>query len=403
MRHRYFGKFGLALAAGVLIASAAPASTLALSPQTNVPAGIDASLLSTPVSGPVVATGTLRDSSGRGAAGNVAVVAWPSEKYNASHNIKVGSAVNTPVVGWTTSDASGNFTLRLDPSRVSNDYIQPDGQINLDAIGWTGDVLGRSSFAAPFAAPSAALTTKSTTSQTSVAAPAPRIDLKADQKFVPAASSTSSVPAAQGITVKPQATYPVYWVLQSTYDAPAAIGETWPWGSDTGWMKASSSHSLTVGVAASGSGTYGSWSASGSLSTSSGVTFTWAKSINYRAYYVTLQYGIYREYVLSTPANVYQARVIQPTGNHTDGAAGSQPSWNYCRAQSQGAWSRSDGVGNDFKLGGGVVISKLLGINLSVDSAYNSSSEIDYELQAYGQLCGSDNYAAYSTYVKTSR
>ena len=70
-----------------------------------------------------------------------------------------------------------------------------------------------------------------------------------------------------------------------------AIGQRWPYGTDKGWMKSSTSHSFSVGVAISGSGAYGDWDASGTSSVESGITFTWAELTADREYREQHRYG----------------------------------------------------------------------------------------------------------------
>jgi hypothetical protein len=375
--------FGLAL----------PVLTAAASPQqparAQVPLGIDASVLQAPTNGPVVATGKLTDSQGRGVTGTVAVLAWPNEAFN--RTLRVGDRVTTPTVGWAPAGTDGSFSIRVDPTRVGVDYLRPDGTANLDAVGWTQASQGSWAFSAQIRAPAVAHGV-----QTSPALAAARLVIKTEQRLSPgrdvrAKLGTGAAPA------KPD--FNCYWVLISTYDTWSIIGQTMPWGPDLGWMMSQSSQSMTVGVAASSSGTYGSWSASGTSSVSSGVSFTWAANTNYRNYQVSLRYGKYK---YSCPGGPYREWAIYPTGGYTTSYV-SYPYYSYCYTVSAGVWARSASNGNHFNASGGVLIGGLLGINLSIDSNYDSSHVLYYQLMDNGTVCGDNNVPAYASNVTTSR
>jgi len=371
--------FGLAL----------PVLTAAASPQqparAEVPVGIDASVLQAPTNGPVVATGKLTDSQGRGVTGTVAVLAWPNEAFN--RTLHVGDRVTTPTVGWAPAGTDGSFSIRVDPTRVGVDYLRPDGTVNLDAVGWTQTSQGGLAFPAQVRAPSVARGV-----QTSPARSAARLVIKTEQRLrANAKLGTGAAPA------KPD--FNCYWILNSTYDTMSIIGQTTPYGPDLGWMMSQSSQTMTVGVAASQSGTYGSWSTYGTSSTSSGVSFTWATDTNYRNYQVQLRYGKYK---YSCPGGPYREWAIYPTGGYATSPI-SYAYYSNCYPVSAGVWARSASNGYHFNASGGVLIGGLLGINLSIDSNYDSSHILYYQLMNNGTVCGDNNVPAYASRVTTSR
>lgn len=346
-----------------------------------------------PTNGPVVAVGTLVDADGLPAAGTVAVTAWPDETFN--RTLGIGSQVVTPTVGWARAGSDGSFTLRVDPRLLGADYVSPDGVVNLVAIGWTQTSQGSWAFPATVGFTMASFTSSTSSSPTAAA----RFTITAKDRRTSAGDLTSSSATLTG-NVVPLAS--CSWLLQSSYDAMTVIGQTWPYGLDTGWMSSDTSHSMTVGVAASTSGTYGSWSANGTSITSSGVTFTWAESTAYRNYQVQLRYGKYRLACGGLLMNSYSEMVQYPTGGFTT-ASISGSSLSQCVPVSMGVWQRVQSNGNHFTLAGGVLIAPLLGINLSVDTDYATSHILYYRLTADGKVCGDNNVPSLASNVNTSR
>src|SRR6266508_2254430 len=103
----------------------------------DAPAVVDASVLGRTTAGPIVASGRLLDAGGRPSPGTVALVAWPNDASNRAAG--VGATVLTPTVGWAAAGSDGSFSLRLDPTLVTADYVNADGRVNLEAIGWASN------------------------------------------------------------------------------------------------------------------------------------------------------------------------------------------------------------------------------------------------------------------------
>lgn len=62
---------------------------------------------------------------------------WPNETVK--KNLMVGMSVVTPTVGWAQTDNSGAFTLDVDTTKLGAGYYSADGQVNFQAIGWSGN------------------------------------------------------------------------------------------------------------------------------------------------------------------------------------------------------------------------------------------------------------------------
>ena len=357
-----------------------------------MPPGVSRAALDTVITGPIVAKGTFRNSANQPARGTVALVVWPGEE--ASAKIAVGEAVETPTVGWATTSDDGTFQVRVDPKLVPNAYVRSDGMANFEAIAWDSSGWGSTSFAA-------------TTDGSSLT------EMRA-QKVVPAASADlvvsasralkpSSSGAAAATGVEPLVTT-CHWLLRSTFNVWTVIGNSWPYGSDKGWMETTSSHSVTVGTAVSATGTNGSWSVSGTSSATTGVTFEWNESVAYRALEVEHQYGRFQWYCAPGGAeNKWQSREITGTGGFTTVGISPFPNWTNCASVSAGLLQRTQSSGNHFSSSAGVKSAAGLGINLSVDTNYDSSHILKYRLVAAGKTCGNNALPAIASQVQTKR
>lgn len=369
-------------AAGLLSMSALAGAALAAAPAAGVPLGVDAVALSAASTGQVVATGTLEDGGGHPTPGLVAVLAWPNETFN--RTLSPGSSVATPTVGWARTAADGSFAVRVDPASIAADFTGANGVVNFSAIGWTSKSQGIWMFSARVG---------------NAAATPERLAIPADRPLMTTTSLSSPAQGGPGGGISPQS---CMYVLQSSYDAMATVGRTIPYGSDTGWMSSQSSHTLTLGAATSSSGTYGSWSQSGTTSTTMGVTFTWAESTAYRSYSDQMRYGKYRLYCNGLGMNDYTEMVQYPTGGYGTASIG-WSSYANCAPVSMGVWQRDSSSGNHFAMSVGVAISGLLGINLSSDANYASTHIIYYRLVASGKVCGDNNVPSLASNINTTR
>jgi hypothetical protein len=347
----------------------------ALQHPSVVPAAVDASSAGLGTDRPAIATGRLLDAAGRPSAGTVAVIAWPSEAWNRA--VQVGDSIPTPTVGWGEARDDGSFTLTVDPTLITREYVNADGHVNVEAIGWVGDRQGSWSFVTQLAA-----------------ADHPAITIRAGAPLT-TRRATAVTPLVGDICS---------YRLLSTSDRWVVIGETWPYGSDRGWMQSTSSHSVTVGVAVSSTGAYGGWTASGSSTSSSGVTFEWAESSVNRDYRVGQRFGKYRLWCSASGwRNDYRERYVLSTGGFTNALLGSAPGYANCTTVAMGLWQRDSTLGKHSVFGTGVKIASLIGIDLSVDTNYASTRILKYRLVSAGKVCGSDGVPSLAGKVKTSR
>lgn len=383
-------------------------TTMAAAPRAagvvdKVPADVDLARLARPITGLPVANGVLKNAKQHGAAGVIADVLWPSEAMN--RQLHVGSSIPTLTVGWTRTDASGSYTIEVDPALVPASYIEPDGRINLDFVGWTDAQVGRMGSPVDLggaeqiaAEPSATHAGKPI--HLDVIADRPNIALRTvagPQKVHSDSESTDAItPLSTSCT----------WNVKSEYNANASIGRTWSYGNDKGWMKSGSSQSMTLGYAVSTTGLYGSWSARGRTTASSGVSFEWAESIVYREFFVSQHWGRYQLMDCSGNwQNNWYSKVMYSNGGYSDANASGKPTFPAanCFANSAGLWQRDQTDGYAYKMSGGVKTAAALGVNLYDESNYSTTHVLKYRLIATGKVCGTNAAPAKASEVSTSR
>jgi len=338
----------------------------------NVPGLVDLTAFRSASAGPVVATGTLVDAAGQPSVGMVAALVLPGEKV--AKKLGPNDHLKTPTVGWTATAADGSFTLHADAARVPVGYWASGRTVNLLLLGWNGDKQGQWMTPADLGSESASTA---------------GITIELDQPIGAGAQSVGT-----SATAIPDATACVY-TSAGWYIATSNIGESQPRYASS-WMSISSSHTLTVGVAASANGGYGTWKASGTYSTTTGFSLTWSASPAIRVYQADIKYGKYR----NSCSGSYITQPIGPTsGNHT--VSDIRRTWcgyGWISAMSAGVtFTRSTQGGSDFSESAGVDASGVLGIDLSIDSAYASGSSLSYRFPSNSYLCGSNNYPAWAS------
>jgi hypothetical protein len=376
-----------AVVAGIL-ATTTFAPSIGFAASSNLmPGVVDSSILRTPTVGQVVAQGKLTDSSGHPTSGTVAAVAWPAESLNKT--FKIGDRIPTPTVGWTSAGSNGAFTLRVDRTRLPSGYVSPSGQLDLIVVGWSAGHVGQWSMSTTLASGSP---TSSLAPLSSGAGSTANISIRLKDSVI--ASPAAAMGRLAPITNTPDA-IGCYYILKSTYLAWDNAGESFPWYySTTSGFSVSSSHGVTLGVGTSSSGAYGSFSNTGSYSTSAGVSNTWAKTPDDRTYRVQTQYGKYQNI-----CTVWMARPIQPTGGSQTVYTG----WtNFCGSHKWAPeaggteFKRVSGSGYHFYQSGGVQTAPWIGINLSYDSNYATDTWVTYDFAVDSKLCGNNNYPAWA-------
>lgn len=115
------------------------------------------------------------------------------------------------------------------------------------------------------------------------------------------------------------------------------------------------------------------------------------------------QYGKYRLLCGGSYINSWYTQEIKATGGFTD-AYVADPGFTYsCPAVSAGQWSRYVSTGNHLSLSGGVLAASVLGINLSLDTNWDSAHILYYHLVANGKVCGDNDFPSYASRMRTTR
>ena len=391
---------GVALPGAAAAASAQPTLPVAPAAAAPAPAEVDQTVLAAPAAtaGPVVAAGTLVDAAGHPAAGKVALLAWPNEQTLLA--IKDGQHFNVPTVGWAEASADGRFAVHINPSLVPAGYVAKDGQIDLRVKGWTATSEGDSMLSAQL--PSAGATTMTTppttgAGGTAVQVAAPSITLQLSQ---PRSAQPTAQPAALTTGVPGWCNG---WNQIGTHLNWTTVGETLiNNGSDRGQFFTNSSHSVTEGSAISyGNNVWGTFSASGSISRSNSVGGNFGYQSIWHSYQIQSQYGNYK-FCSSGAVMYYTVSLIQNTGGFAEASDGFFTAAACAPTPGNGfLWNRAQTRGSDFNLSGGVSVASWIGINLSLDSAWNTTSNVTFQInRPAGSICGNNNYPSTSQRVE---
>lgn len=365
-------------------AATIPVSAGAATPGTStaVPVGVDAAALAGTRVGPVVAVGRLTNKAGQPTAGRVSAQAWPSEQFQRS--LSVGAQFTTPTVGTATAANDGAFSLRVDPAKVPAGYRSPGGQVNLNLVAWAGGSQGETNM-------SVQLAPGRTAAATGAAAPvqSKAVTLRLDRPLASAPtqgarSATVAVPNAVGCWT--------YWVLLSTNDVWTHAGETYAYhGGTTAGFDMSSGNSLSLGVAFSGSGRWGTFSPSGSYTISSSVEYHWLASNAFLEYDVQTRYGRYGlRSTCGTGYYQYRESPMYDTGGNRTIGTGYPNWWNCVPMSGNFRWQRNWSSGYHYSIGGGVNLYGVIGTNLSIDTAWSGSYDVWYQFTYPSYLCGSN-------------
>jgi len=367
MRRARLGRWLMSVILSLVATGAWSLATGLAAPSSKVPAIVDESIFSSASNGPEVATGALADRSGRATAGTVVALAWPTEAVN--KKFKVGDRIPTPTVGWGRAGSDGSFSLKLNSARITTDYVDGSGQLDLVLVAFDGS----------------SQTQWGMSAHLDSAQPKEHVDMRMTDPI--AGGPSGGVAFGQPVS----AVAGCYYVLKATYNAWDNVAESYPYYySTTSSFSIGYSHTMTLGAATSASGNYGTWSAGGGYAVTSGVSFSWSASNADRVYQVQTQYGKYQAICLP-----WLVKPIGPTGGARTVSSGWLDMCGYAVAVGAGlTWTRNQSSGYHFSESWGVDISPWIGIDLSVDTAYASDRSLTYNFQRSSKLCGNNNYPA---------
>jgi hypothetical protein len=192
--------------------------------------------------------------------------------------------------------------------------------------------------------------------------------------------------------------------LLSTYKVWTDQNVTRPFFS-TAQLIIDSSHTQTLGIGFSVKGTYGSYTPSGSTSTTEGWVGTFQPSGASHYYQLEWQYGNF-EFLCDNIIEHEAEPIMETSGNRLVQINWSEPFLAVnCAVMSPGfTYKRSTSGHNHFNLSGGVLSAANIGINLSLDWDYASSQLILYYIttQHRTNLCGNNGFPSVAAQIAES-
>jgi hypothetical protein len=341
--------------------------------------------------GPVAATGVLKDKAGHGTAGRVYALAWPGEDM--LRTLGPDDTIETPTVGQADTDRKGRFSIGVDDAAVPSTHRRRDGGLNLLLVGTDGS--NEAMFFQPTSSPSqmSGLATDAAT-QT----PPPSVTLT--MNFTLSAEGQSLAKSARNSTITPNApppvaTYPCHgWGrVAPTSLVWVSMGQSYS-GPATNFAVLAQDSEVSNGTAFSASGTFGSWSAGGTQTLTVSNSKTWTESLADRDFQSQFQYG--KWLTKCQFVNRYAFTPDFGTGGDREMVATNYPPRNYCTSTSPGLWTRSSSSGSAYSESVGVKASAILGINLAVTHNYSNSSStkftLNYRNSKTVSICGDTDY-----------
>jgi hypothetical protein len=333
----------------------------------------------TAAQGPVVATGTITSSGETVSGAPVILFASTEDKL-------------LPLSRAESAD-DGTFTLRLDLGQLPSEAVPQPGILNVQAVGFTATGVAPSAFTIRLSSPASATIpaqAQPTTRQldpTALADPA-NVPLK-----VLAGSATKALAQPDG-PIPPVCTTTN---VGSPYVGWAIVGATFSDATDIDkQFSYTNGASTQLGVGVSTNGSTG-WSASGTYtvttSTTGGSTFSPAHGAgnNYWETEFVNQKKHYQCYGLISDMSYYYTQPVGWAGGARSPGAPAVGA-GYCVGYQAGStfWTTNSKAN---KWGVGWDMTGFIGINLSTETDYSSSSQISYHMNAHGHpVCGTNTY-----------
>ena len=381
-RHRFLARVRTTAAALGLMGTILLPGSVAAAPSGPWLAGIRAS---EGLHGPVLVAGQLIGRSGEARSGRITAIAWP--RMDVLGALKVGDAVHTTPVGKATAAADGRFVLRIDPALPIGEFMEDDGTVNFDIVATDGTERSLVSLSRRFDAGHGNWLDPARNDQAA--------DVSADAATLTfgaiGSSNDNGVPLPSPASNK---IFPCPDYVEAQYDqVPVAIGETYPGPHASAQFIYSSGSSSTLGVGFSVSGSYGSFSASGTTSSSSTSTLQWpSKGANSMFIYkTTFQYKKFDEYVWDGYFCDHWGREVRPTafqGAVNGYNACCAPGVSYCSSITQVPSTITKYTARAVTWSDAVTLAGSIGINLSGSTGYTSSTEVKLSYTQTGSLCG---------------
>lgn len=338
------------------------------------------------IEGRILIQGRLLDSNGQPVQGRVYVMTWPTQ--DVLSRLDVGDELKRTIVAKGQAHRDGSFVLRADPAVSVSEYMEPSGIVNFDLVAQTGK--HAKTFAFPRRLDAAVESTwVSPAKSASKAAPAPMtIDLVVDQPIPAPVGVPAPLPADKHFGCSD--------VVVATYNNRTTLtGEVYTGPDATGDFQYTSAGFSTLGMGWSVSGSYGSFSASGTrtVSASSTIDYPTVGNNGLKVMETQFQYKKIHHDLATDYGCVDYGYSVDPTaweGDMLSYTAAGAPTASYCSSTLAGGKTTKDaGVAVTFT--NGVQIKSAIGVDLSASTGFSSASRIVLTWQRAGHLCGSNS------------
>jgi hypothetical protein len=207
-------------------------------------------------------------------------------------------------------------------------------------------------------------------------------------------SEPVGLPAPEAATDKH---WPCNDVVVATYNNRTdLIGEVYTGPDATGDFQYSTEGTTTVSIGVSASGSYGSFSSSGSATVTAKASIdyptvgnnglkVWQTEFQWKKIYEE----IYTDYGCQSTG--YEVRPSAWEGDQSGYNAASAPTANYCSTAYAGSTTSKDSS-NAITFSNGAKLGSVIGIDLSSKTGFTSKAKIVFKWQRAGRLCGTNTY-----------
>ena len=323
--------------------------------------------------------------------------------------------VETFAVPVASARDGGSLSVGIVPSDVPDDYVGPDGIVNLevdvantaDATAWESQAtlglrLVESAEGAVWADPAQTTEGGVAASATAVLAEDVMLDpvqlevvWKGSGLVEKAAARDVGASSAAEMAPLDDCSWDVTR-LAGTRGAWARVGTTF---TGPGWSTVARhvferhrTHETEFGVSVAKAGT-GEWGASGTVVVGSGFGWIPPAGNGYRRYSVELNYGRYeteRTNCLGNKTTYVKYKARYETGGTGLGQLDSKPTYTHCTTVALGEWYREESNGSKYNHGAGVEFSGVVGFDLGVEGQYGIAKRLSYFITGSKKMCGSN-------------
>lgn len=180
---------------------------------------------------------------------------------------------------------------------------------------------------------------------------------------------------------------------------PTTIGTAYPRGDDTAWMHfttgSAASFTSTLGVGFNDSVGSPTWSESSTETIERSGGFDWEEKSYARSFRADVKYQKVLHYYDRCPGDPPYFVTWEPvkyTGGFGENKGIDVPDFTNCVVVgSDGVWHRHISGGHSYQYDGAVKLSGVIGIDLSINRAYNAEARLSYRVNARKHMCGNND------------